>query len=199
MTIILRLHEAETTERSSLMKTRIFRRMPNGSTVRTVGSPLGPLYVVASGSGLHAILWQCDLEKPETAATLALLPRADVCAITDETERQLAEYFSGERQRFDLPLAPTGTPFQQAAWRALLDIPYGETSSYEAHAVRLGGREKTRAVGTANGMNPISVVVPCHRLLGKDGALTGFGGGLEAKRWLLEHEGASYPALPRRL
>lgn len=172
------------------MKTRIFRHMPAGSRTRQIASPLGPLHVVASDSGLHAVLWQCDLEKPDTAAMLAALPCASKCAIIDATEGQLGEYFAGARQRFDLPLAPQGTTFQRAVWQALLDIPHGATASYEALAVGLGGREKTRAVGSANGMNPISIIIPCHRLVGKDGALTGFGGGLEAKRWLLDHEGA---------
>jgi methylated-DNA-[protein]-cysteine S-methyltransferase len=181
------------------VKTRIFKRMPNGSHTRKMDSPLGPLHLVASDGGLHAILWQCDLAKPETAATVAMLPRAESHPVSQDTERQLAEYFRGERQRFDLPLAPMGTPFQRAAWQALLDIPYGGTTSYEAQAIRLGGREKTRAVGTANGMNPVSIVVPCHRVVGKDGSLTGFGGGLDAKRWLLNLEGAHHPALPRLL
>ncbi len=171
------------------MKTRIFKKLPEGSCVRVITSPVGPLYLVAGDEALHAIIWECDLEKPVTAATIAALPRAPMRhKVLDATEAQLRDYFDGERQSFDLPLAPAGTDFQRAAWFALLDIPYGETTSYEAQAIRLGGREKVRAVGTANGMNPISIIMPCHRVVGKNGSLTGFGGGLKAKAFLLEHE-----------
>lgn len=171
------------------MKTRIFRKLPEGSQYRATTSPVGPLHLVAGNNALHAIIWECDLEKPVTAATIAALPRTTrPHGVLDTAEEQLDEYFSGTRHTFDLPLAPMGTDFQRAAWFALMDIPYGETTSYEAQATRLGGREKTRAIGTANGMNPISIIMPCHRVVGKNGALTGFGGGLEAKAFLLEHE-----------
>ena len=101
---------------------------------------------------------------------------------------QLREYFAGERSAFDLPLALDGTPFQQEAWRALADIPYGETVSYGEQARRLGRPDAVRAVGAANGANPIAIVLPCHRVIGADGSLTGFGGGLETKRRLLDLE-----------
>lgn len=171
------------------MKTRIFKKFPAGSQCRVIASPVGPLYLVAGDDALHAIIWECDLEKPVTAATIAALPRAaKPHGVVDAAEVQLDEYFNGTRQRFDLPLAPMGTDFQRTAWFALMGIPYGETTSYEAQAIRLGGREKVRAVGTANGMNPISIIMPCHRVVGKNGSLTGFGGGLDAKAYLLEHE-----------
>ena len=104
--------------------------------------------------------------------------------------RQLTEYFAGVRTAFDLPLDPPGTPFQRQVWDALRTIPYGVTTSYGELARRLGDPRGTRALGAANGKNPIPIIVPCHRVVGARGELTGFGGGLDRKRWLLEHEGA---------
>ncbi len=104
------------------------------------------------------------------------------------TADQLAEYFDGERTDFDVPLDPVGTEFQRAAWSALRTIPYGTTVSYGEQAERMGDRRKARAVGAANGRNPISIVVPCHRVVGANGALTGFAGGTDTKAWLLDHE-----------
>ena len=101
---------------------------------------------------------------------------------------QLGEYFAGERTRFDLALAPAGTRFQRAVWAALRTIPYGETRTYTEQAVAVGRPSAVRAVGAANGRNPIAIVVPCHRVVGADGSLTGFGGGIDRKRWLLAHE-----------
>ena len=109
-------------------------------------------------------------------------------SVVAETVRQLDQYFEGERTDFDLPLDPQGSPFQQQAWLALRTIPYGETVSYGEQARRLGDPNKARAVGAANGRNPISIVVPCHRVIGTSGKLVGFGGGLDAKAWLLAHE-----------
>jgi len=103
---------------------------------------------------------------------------------------QLHEYFDRRRTVFDLPLAPVGTPFQQRVWTALLDIPHGVTISYGELATRLGDPKASRAVGLANGRNPISIVIPCHRVIGANGNLTGYGGGLDRKEWLLRHEGA---------
>ncbi len=105
-----------------------------------------------------------------------------------EARRQLEAYFEGELREFTLELAPEGTLFRQKVWRALLDIPYGATESYGALALRIGLPQAARAVGLANGRNPISIVVPCHRVIGKSGALVGYGGGLERKQWLLAHE-----------
>ena len=101
---------------------------------------------------------------------------------------ELGEYFAGDRQTFDVPLAPRGTEFQLAAWLALRTIPYGETVSYGEQARRLGDARKARAVGAANGRNPLPIIVPCHRVVGANGHLTGFGGGIECKAWLLDHE-----------
>src|SRR5580698_11023853 len=105
-----------------------------------------------------------------------------------ETARQLAEYFEGARREFDLPLRLDGTDFQKRAWRNLMEIPYGRTRSYGEQAERIGNPKASRAVGLANGRNPIPIVVPCHRVIGADGSLTGFGGGIARKRWLLAHE-----------
>jgi methylated-DNA-[protein]-cysteine S-methyltransferase len=106
----------------------------------------------------------------------------------DAVREQLDAYFGGEFESFDLDLDPRGTPFQRRVWEALLEIPFGETISYSELARRLGDPKLVRAVGVANGRNPISVVIPCHRVIGADGSLVGYGGGLERKRWLLEHE-----------
>jgi methylated-DNA-[protein]-cysteine S-methyltransferase len=105
-----------------------------------------------------------------------------------EISEQLEAYFAGDREDFDLALAPHGTPFQQRVWEELTRIPYGETISYSELAWRLGQPKAVRAVGLANGRNPISIVIPCHRVIGADGSLVGYGGGLERKKWLLEHE-----------
>jgi len=110
-----------------------------------------------------------------------------------EATRQLAAYFAGRLTVFDLPLRPEGTPFQQQVWRALRDIPYGETRSYAQVAAALGRPAAVRAVGRANGSNPLPIVVPCHRVIGSDGTLTGYGGGLAAKRWLLDLERRNRP------
>jgi len=106
----------------------------------------------------------------------------------DEVRRQVNEYCAGERTEFDLELAPSGTEFQHAVWDALLTIPYGETRSYGEIARQIGRPDRARAVGAANGSNPISIIVPCHRVIGSDGSLTGYGGGLDRKRFLLDHE-----------
>lgn len=147
---------------------------------RTVDSPIGPLVLVASATGLRAIDFGFD---PRRAA----IPEGD-SPILDRTARQLAEYFAGARRDFDLPLEPEGTPFQRAVWNVLDTIPYGETISYGEQARRLGDARKARAVGGANGRNPLPIVVPCHRVIGTSGALTGFGGGLDVKEKLLRHE-----------
>jgi methylated-DNA-[protein]-cysteine S-methyltransferase len=135
------------------------------------------------------ILLQADDEGRLTGLFL----RHDVPAAASDgpfgaVREQLDAYFAGELEAFDLPLAPHGTPFQQRVWDELTRIPYGETISYLELALRLGDRKLVRAVGTANGRNPLSVIVPCHRVIGSDGTLVGYGGGLERKRWLLEHE-----------
>jgi methylated-DNA-[protein]-cysteine S-methyltransferase len=152
----------------------------------TMPSPVGELRLVASGSRLVAILWENDdpdrvrLEELEAAAGHPVLVG---------TMRQLGEYFAGERRFFDLPLEFRGTGFQKRVWEQLLAIPFGETRSYGEIARALGQPAASRAVGAATGKNPISIVAPCHRVIGTNGALTGFAGGLEAKQRLLTLEG----------
>jgi methylated-DNA-[protein]-cysteine S-methyltransferase len=161
----------------------------HGSTndlVSTVmATPVGPLTIVVSADGVRAILWPD--EDPDRVRH-APAPADSGHPVIVATVAQLAEYFAGERQEFDLPLDPIGTDFQQTAWSALRTIPYGTTVSYGEQAARMGDRRKARAVGAANGRNPISIVVPCHRVVGSNGALTGFAGGIRTKAWLLEHE-----------
>ena len=155
-------------------------------TTQRVDSPFGPLTIVGSGAGVRAILWPGD--DPARAGLDATALRSRSTDVLDETARQLAGYFEGERTGFDLPLDLHGTAFQLAAWRALTEIPYGETRSYAEQAALLGRPAAVRAVGAANGRNPISIVVPCHRVVGSDGSLRGFAGGIDAKAALLAFE-----------
>ena len=145
-----------------------------------VDTPIGKLTVVAGGTGIRRILWEGE-EPPEGAVE----GRSDILAAA---ETQIREYFSGTRTTFDLPLDLGGTPFQQKVWRELGSIPFGTTISYGEQARRIGRPQAARAVGAANGRNPVPVVLPCHRVIGSGGALTGFGGGLDTKRTLLRHE-----------
>ena len=155
--------------------------------VRTwMTSPVGRLELVASNEGLAGILWQRG--RPHRLQTVAV--QDDTHPVLVEAERQLAEYFSGRRKTFALKLAPSGTPFQRSVWNALLTIPRGETRTYAQIAGQVGRPTAVRAVGAANGSNPIAIVVPCHRVIGSTGNLTGFAGGLDAKAWLLALEGA---------
>jgi methylated-DNA-[protein]-cysteine S-methyltransferase len=159
---------------------------------KAIRSPVGTLTLIASNDGLAAILWEND--RPGRV-------RLDVVAqdakhpVLLATERQLAEYFAGRRKAFDLKLDFAGTAFQKKVWRALLTIPFGKTRSYAQIAKQIGHPTAVRAVGAANGRNPISIVTPCHRVIGSGGALTGFAGGLAAKEHLLRHEGADVVAV----
>jgi len=150
-------------------------------------SPVGPLTLVASDKGLRAVLWECDA--PTRVRLGEVLDDIDdPNGVLAAAEEQLDEYFAGSRCEFDLPLDPDGTDFQHNAWDALCTIPFGETVSYGEQARRMGDVRKARAVGAANGRNPLSIIVPCHRVVGADGSLTGFAAGLETKAWLLDHE-----------
>jgi methylated-DNA-[protein]-cysteine S-methyltransferase len=149
-----------------------------------VDTPIGRLGLVASERGLRRVLWDGE---PGAGGDDAVL----VLAAT-----QLHEYFAGTRREFDLPLDLDGTAFQRRAWTALAKIPYGETRSYGEQARRLGVPRAARAIGAANGANPLPIVLPCHRLVGANGSLTGFGGGLETKRWLLDFEAAHAATKP---
>jgi len=148
-------------------------------------SPVGKLKLVASDEGLVAVLWR--LERP-SRTRLGELVEDNQHPVLLKTERQLVEYFAGGRKEFSIPLDMRGTPFQKNVWEALLAIPFGETRSYGQIAKQLGNPNATRAVGAANGRNPLPIIVPCHRVIGSSGSLTGFGGGLETKAHLLSLE-----------
>jgi methylated-DNA-[protein]-cysteine S-methyltransferase len=166
------------------------RRAPRGALVHDgcVGelrvarfeSPVGPLTLVAGDGGLRALVFDGEERSGEA--------RPGEHPVLAQAFRQLGEYFEGRRRMFELPLELAGTPFQEDAWRALASIPFGTTISYGEQARRLGRPAAARAVGAANACNPTSIVLPCHRVVGSDGALTGYGGGLDVKRALLEHE-----------
>ena len=160
--------------------------MPGVRRYTLAPTPVGDVLVTADAAGrLTGLLW------PGHART----PRPTAGWVRDETpfaqvRGQLEEYFAGTRRTFSLDLAAAGTPFQRRVWAALGEIPFGATVSYRELAQRIGRPGAARAVGLANGRNPLSIVVPCHRVIGADGSLTGFGGGIERKRWLLAHERA---------
>jgi methylated-DNA-[protein]-cysteine S-methyltransferase len=162
---------------------------------RRLQTPVGELLLTASDTALtgvyfptsrrgppptHRADWTEDAGQGPTGPTSEMLARA---------VQQLNEYFAGQRTTFDLPLEAMGSVFEHRVWKALRSIPYGTTTSYGDLAKRLGDPNATRAVGSANGKNPIPIIIPCHRVVGANGDLTGFGGGLDRKRWLLEHEG----------
>jgi methylated-DNA-[protein]-cysteine S-methyltransferase len=147
---------------------------------------VGPLLLVADDQALRVI----EFENPRHPIRPSPHWQAGDSEVMRRAERQLAEYFRGERQRFELPLAPVGTPFQRQVWNTLAGIAYGQTISYAQLAQRVGKPTAMRAVGAANGRNPLPIVLPCHRVIGADGSLTGFGGGLPTKQYLLQLEGA---------
>jgi methylated-DNA-[protein]-cysteine S-methyltransferase len=153
-------------------------------TCCTIDSPVGALSLVATGHALVALVWRRESHRGsfENAVENAEHP------VLRETARQLREYFAGTRRAFDVPLEFRGTEFQRRAWSALLTIPYGETRTYGQMAEQIGNPTAVRAVGAANGRNPISIIAPCHRVIGMNGDLTGFGGGLDAKAYLLSLE-----------
>ncbi len=149
--------------------------------IRWIDSPIGVLRLKEEDGALTELLFGRQGGKWEQGASPLLL----------QAEEELREYFEGKRREFTLPLSPKGTEFQRRVWNALLTIPYGETRSYEEIAVLAGSPKAFRAVGSANHNNPISILIPCHRVIGKNGSLTGYGGGMEAKRFLLELEQGS--------
>lgn len=150
-----------------------------------MASPVGTLKLVAHETALVAVLW--ENENPKRVRLAELVEQADH-PILLETQKQLTEYFAGKRQQFDLPLDFAGTEFQQKVWQALLSIPFGETRSYRDIAEQIGNIKAVRAVGAANGKNPISIIAPCHRVVGTNGKLVGFAGGLDNKGILLRLE-----------
>lgn len=147
----------------------------------TYESPIGKLSIVTSDEGLAEISFIGESDRERDF-------RGNPTSISDDCGRQLDEYFSGHRKKFDIKLDLEGTPFQMSVWRTLLVIPFGVTWSYGEVARRIGQPKASRAVGGANHRNPVSIIVPCHRVVGSDGGLTGYGGGLWRKEWLIEHE-----------
>lgn len=148
-----------------------------------VTSPIGVLQLEATENALVAIRFK-ESKPADAESTFSTNP------VLDETVAQIDAYFQGQLTSFDLPLDPQGTEFQQSVWQALCKIPYGQTISYGQLAKRLGDHQKVRAVGSANGKNPIPVIIPCHRVVGADGTLVGYSGGISRKKALLRHEGA---------
>lgn len=148
-------------------------------------SPVGKLKLVASAKALVAVLWECEQPNRVKLPAMTVDPHHPVLT---EAERQLTEYFSGARTEFDLPLEPRGSEFQKKVWEALRKIPFGTTRTYLDLAKAVGSSKAVRAVGAANGKNPLSIIVPCHRVIGSNGALAGFAGGLAAKARLLALE-----------
>ena len=144
---------------------------------RTIPSPIGRLEIHEDNDHIVAIQFHSETD------------RNDPSDLLDECEKQLSEYFKGERSEFSLPLELRGTDFQKQVWTELQNIPYGKTISYSELAIRLGDIKTIRAAGSANGKNNLPIVIPCHRVIGKNGALVGFAGGLDTKKWLLKHEG----------
>jgi methylated-DNA-[protein]-cysteine S-methyltransferase len=153
-------------------------------------SPVGTLTIVASDRGVQAVWW------PDDPRALPVGEREDDHPLLRQAVAELDEYFAGSRHTFSVALDPAGTPFQLAVWEVLRRIPYATTITYGEQARRIGDPAKARAVGAADARNPISIIVPCHRVVGSSGALTGFAGGMDAKRWLLDFERASAGSSP---
>jgi methylated-DNA-[protein]-cysteine S-methyltransferase len=155
--------------------------------VAYLDSPIGPIEVSGTAGAVKSVRF-VNTQHPSTAAAGTMVARA---------ARQLKEYFSGQRRVFELQLDFSGTDFQRAVWKRLLDIPFGRTTSYQDIAVAVGRPQAMRAVGAANGANPIAIIAPCHRVIGKSGHLTGYGSGVWRKEWLLRHEGLPFASTDR--
>ncbi len=154
---------------------------------KTITTPVGRLKLVGSDRGLAAVLWEND---DPSRVRLQAMQEDRRHPLLLQAQRQLEEYFAGKRRKFTLKVDPAGTPFQNQVWQALTTIPFGETRSYGQIAAQIGRARAVRAVGAANGRNPLSIIVPCHRVVGANGALTGFAGGLSVKAQLLKLESA---------
>jgi methylated-DNA-[protein]-cysteine S-methyltransferase len=158
-------------------------RQPDNRQVVKMDSPIGPLGLVADGDRILEVRFDPFPEGDYSTRT-----KVGLCQVLGQAERELGEFFEGRRRQFELSLTIGGTVFQNRVWTALCDVPFGTTCSYSDLARRIGSPNSSRAVGMALGRNPLAIVVPCHRVIGADGSLVGFGGGLEIKRKLLEHE-----------
>lgn len=174
-----------------MLDLQILKQLPRDTVWENVSSPLGSLTVLASDDGVHAIAFESD----QAEQAKINLPRAVNHPTIDAAVEQLAMYFDGKLKIFDLPLDLRGTNFQKRVWNLLSDIPFGETRTYGDLARALDNAGASQAVGAANGKNPVAIVVPCHRVIGASGHLTGYAGGMEKKKFLLEHEGVIQPTL----
>ena len=161
---------------------------PSLLSASVMATPVGDLVVVASEQSLRGVLWGDDEKEWQRAAIDRQVVTFERSKVVEETISQLSEYFDGVRQGFDLPLEPIGTAFQGIVWKSLTQVEYGSTVSYSEQSNTIGRPSAVRAVASANGRNPISIVIPCHRVIAASGGLGGFAGGLDAKRWLLSHE-----------
>jgi methylated-DNA-[protein]-cysteine S-methyltransferase len=177
-----------TVDGGNMKSIKALQVLPQNATYDVMPSPVGKLTIVTSPDGLHALLWDKDHSHPECQQILKQFKRTTDEKIIVKTKKQLTEYFAGNRKIFDLPIVLHGTEFQLQAWRQLQKIPYAKAISYAEQATRMGDKNKARAVGMANGCNPISIIVPCHRVIGANGQLVGFGGGLDRKAYLLQLE-----------
>jgi len=171
-----------------MKRIRAAQALPKDAIYGEMNSPVGTLTLITSAAGLHAIFWDTDYENLAYKKMIGGLTKSNHDKIIVQAKKQLTEYFQGKRNFFDVPLVPQGTPFQMQAWQQLLEIPYGSTISYAEQAEKIGNKNKARAVGLANGSNPISIIIPCHRVIGSNGHLVGFGGGLDKKAYLLALE-----------
>ncbi len=171
-----------------MRRIRRLKLLPNDAVYAEMKSPVGTLTIITSPKGLHGVLWDANCKNSKWEEILRCLPQSPNEKIILKTIKQLTEYFQGDRKVFTLPLAFEGTDFQVSAWKQLLEIPYGKTISYGEQAERIGNKNKARAAGLANGLNPISIIVPCHRVIGSNGHLVGFAGGIEKKSFLLQLE-----------
>ena len=155
---------------------------------KSIDLKIGRLIAIASITNLHAVLWNLDSLNHKTKKHIKELPETKNNAIIEKTISQLNEYFDLKRKDFDLPISYEGTAFQQAVWKQLTTIPYGRTISYKEQAIALGDAKKARAVGTANGKNPLSIIIPCHRVIASNQTLGGYAGGLDVKKFLIDLE-----------
>ncbi|MDX2346984.1 MAG: methylated-DNA--[protein]-cysteine S-methyltransferase [Legionella sp.] len=169
-------------------KLKSVQSLPLDAVYDELESPVGVLILIASQKGLHCVLWEHYREHAACQKILNRLKQSADNNIIIKTKQQLGEYFKGLRKTFDLPLVLEGSDFQIKAWKTLVEIPYATTLSYGEQAAKVGHKNKARAVGMANGMNPISIIIPCHRVIGSNGKLVGFGGGLDTKSKLLKLE-----------
>ena len=164
-------------------------RLTPKTATALISTPVGTLRAMADDAGLF-VLDFVERTLPTGWAADAITSAGDDHPILAQAASELTEYFAGERQQFTIPLSPRGTAFEQRVWAALRPIPFGQTRSYSAQARAIGAPNASRAVGAANGRNRLAIVIPCHRVIGANGSLTGYGGGIDRKKWLLEHEAA---------